>query len=590
MPSVGYWQRFKEFWTTPSKPASAKKKKHHAREPDTDPDEDHATGSFVSADGSKLSSEYECCSDHDACHDIVSSTGSFSKISMRKLCKIRKALEKDYSGQFNFKTGYTDEFKTVKMLGRGAFGAVFLACRAESYEQIKDSLHPKNCFAVKRIKKDLLRSSRQCRSLLLEIEIMVKLRNNLNVCHIQDIWEDDRAVYMVMEYCSGGDLIHQCKSHKQFSEADARLYFQDILRLLKLCHQHKILHRDIKPDNFLKADKSANAPLKMIDFGLSAMWTGALKMDMTGTPFYMAPEVILKRGYGPPADLWSAGCVLYFLVAGRNPFQPCETFKDLQKKVMCQKLEFNSAESPAWRGVSPQLKDLAARLLDRNQENRLTARQALKHPWFNEKLNPSAALNDTVIQKFQSAGSFHRLKRKLLVESLKYLELEEAEELTILFNTIDINGDGYITREEMVIGLKRHGYKISDVESRILIENVDVDGNGLLDQNEFVVALLDMKTFQKQRKWQKIVQDLFDDMDKDKDGQLSAQEVKEAIPYSNLIGTDIDEEVEEIMEEMDQDRNGTIDIREFTKMLNEAASSLDVFDKRLNKRYGSVRS
>lgn len=129
---------------------------------------------------------------------------------------------------------------------------------------------------------------------------------------------------------------------------------------------------------------------------------------------------------------------------------------------------------------------------------------------------------------------------------------------------------------------------MSNHDSKVIIENIDVDGNGQLDQNEFVVALLDLRTLQKNRKWHKVVSDLFNEMDKDKDGQLTAEEIKQAIPYSEYFeGEDIDDEVQQIIEEADTDRNGTIDTSEFSRMINETATTLDTFDKRLRKRYAS---
>jgi len=129
---------------------------------------------------------------------------------------------------------------------------------------------------------------------------------------------------------------------------------------------------------------------------------------------------------------------------------------------------------------------------------------------------------------------------------------------------------------------------VSNHDSKVIIENIDVDGNGQLDQNEFVVALLDLRTLQKNRKWHKVVSDLFNEMDKDKDGQLTAEEIKQAIPYSEYFeGEDIDDEVQQIIEEADTDRNGTIDTSEFSRMINETATTLDTFDKRLRKRYAS---
>ncbi|QDZ25017.1 calcium-dependent protein kinase [Chloropicon primus] len=510
----------------------------------------------------------------------LSSVSQRSRLTMRSLQKIKRSVDDGYDGNFNFKTSYEAEFKTMRMLGRGAFGSVFLAKRRRPADP-----EEKEVFAVKRIKKDLLRSKRHGHALLLEIEIMMKLRNNLNVVHFEDAYEDARAVYMVMEHCSGGDLIYNVNANSNFRESDVRVYFQDIARLVGQCHKQNILHRDIKPENFLKSEKSPKAPLKMIDFGLSCMWTGKPKKDTTGTPFYMAPEVLMKKGYGKPADVWSAGCVLYFLVEGKNPFEPCDTFANLCQKVSSKPVSFNK---PIWKNISPQLKDLAARMLERNPSKRLTYEQIVKHPWLDTDISPSAALNDTMIQKFQSIGSFHRLKRKVLTEALKYLELDEMEELSVIFSKLDIDNDGFIDKKEMVEGLKQYGYKVSDHDSKVIIENIDVDGNGQLDQNEFVVALLDLKTLQKDRKWQNIVSDLFNEIDKDGDGQLSAEEIKQAIPYSEYL-EDIDDEVEQIIEEADTDHNGKIELTEFTKMINETATTLDTFDKRLRKRYASAK-
>merc|ERR1711959_417074 len=150
---------------------------------------------------------------------------------------------------------------------------------------------------------------------------------------------------------------------------------------------------------------------------------------------------------------------------------------------------------------------------------------------------------------FQSCGSFHRLKRKVLSEALKYLEMDEIQDLALIFSQLDEDGDGYITKEEMVRGLIQLGYKVSSHDSKVIIENIDVDGNSQLDQNEFVAALLDLKTMQ-------------------------------AIPYNEYF-EDIDDEVATIIEEADTDGNGTIELSEFSRMINETAASLDTFDKRL---------
>ncbi len=222
-----------------------------------------------------------------------------NKISVRQLRIAHKCVDesaksgaaKNKPRTFNFKRTFREDYKVVKMLGRGAFGVVFLAVHqsdaapstAEVEQQLRsvDSTGAQGLYAVKRIKKDLLRSVRQSRALLLEIEVMIKLRSNINVVNLNDVYEDDQSVYMVMEFCSGGDLIQISKGHT-FKESTARLYFEAILRLVKNCHEKKILHRDIKPDNFLKSNKVSE---------VGALGRRQRSVMCTRIPFAVLPSV-----------------------------------------------------------------------------------------------------------------------------------------------------------------------------------------------------------------------------------------------------------------------------------------------------------
>lgn len=210
---------------------------------------------------------------------------------------------------------------------------------------------------------------------------MKKLRHP-SIVQFVDVYEDADRLMMVMEFCPGNELFDVILARKYFKEEDAKPIFAQIARALHYLHSLSIIHRDIKPENILIMDQpdpvTGQIVAKLLDFGLSKSAAGgSAAKTFVGTPCYLAPEVeYTSRGlggtYGLPADCWSLGAVLYVMLVARFP----EFEQDRNGKVV---VKLNPA---LWNNISSDAKDLIRGLMDTDPETRLSAEEALQHPWL----------------------------------------------------------------------------------------------------------------------------------------------------------------------------------------------------------------
>ncbi|XP_066921122.1 calcium/calmodulin-dependent protein kinase type IV-like [Clytia hemisphaerica] len=216
-----------------------------------------------------------------------------------------------------------------------------------------------------------------------EIGILLRLKHT-NIIRLKEIFESETHLFLILEYVSGGELFDRIVDKGFYSEQDAARCVNQICQAIDYLHENDIVHRDLKPENLLYATKDEEAPLKLADFGLSKM----LKHDLTmqtvcGTPGYCAPEVLLGKNYGPEVDMWAVGVITYIMLCGYEPFySDADDNKEMFRKIL--KCEFKF-DSPWWDEVSINAKDLVMRLIVLEPEKRLTAKQALEHPWVQGK-------------------------------------------------------------------------------------------------------------------------------------------------------------------------------------------------------------
>lgn len=213
---------------------------------------------------------------------------------------------------------------------------------------------------------------------------------------LYEYFEDAENVYLVNELCTGGELFDRIIKNEYFNEEMAAKIFKQILMALNYCHQVNIVHRDLKPENFLFESPDDDSDLKIIDFGLSKILDGGRLQRMktrAGTPYYISPEV-LTGNYDMSCDMWSAGCMLYILLCGYPPFYG-DNNQEILQMVSRGVFDYDGEE---WDDISNEAKDLINKLIVR-PERRMTAAEALQHPWLRHNIHETAKGRRAIAKK-----------------------------------------------------------------------------------------------------------------------------------------------------------------------------------------------
>ncbi|CAI0426996.1 unnamed protein product [Linum tenue] len=340
---------------------------------------------------------------------------------------------------------------------------------------------------------------------------MHHLAGHKNIVTIKGAYEDPLYVHIVMELCSGGELFDRIIQRGHYSERKAAELTKIIVGVVEACHSLGVMHRDLKPENFLLVNKDDDFSLKAIDFGLSVFFkpvlgsaSGQIFTDVVGSPYYVAPEVLLKH-YGPEADVWTAGVILYILLSGVPPF---------------------------WAG----------------------------HPWICENgVAPDRALDAAVLTRLKQFSAMNKLKKMALRVIAESLSEEEIAGLKEMFKSMDTDNSGAITFDELKAGLRRYGSTMKDTEIRDLMDAADVDNSGTIDYGEFIAATIHLNKLEREEH----LVAAFRYFDKDGSGYITVDELQHACAEQNM--TDVF--IEDIIREVDQDNDGRIDYGEFVAMM-----------------------
>ena len=447
------------------------------------------------------------------------------------------------------------KYITQKLLGVGTYGQVFLV----------QNKYTKEYFAMKEIPKtseDLLSDN----EIMDEIEILKNL-DHPDIVRITEFYNTENSYYLINEYCKYGELYEQVKN--EFSETQIAVMFRQILSGIAYLHSNNIIHRDLKLENILISDieKSITTNedlflVKIIDFGTAKIFDkNKIPRAIVGSIYYIAPEVILKK-YGKECDMWSLGVILYMFIVGHAPFDG-RSNRDIMEKIKGGKYLKNEKR---WKKASNEVKDLINKLLVLEPEKRLTAFEALRHPWF--KVSNSNILYNNITKEevlncisnllnYSIKSKFEELVLAYIVHNLP--RPKQAKSCIKLFKLANKNEDGKLLRNELKQTLLNFVSEEFLQNFDDIFSLLDGDNNDYIDYEEFLRATLDRKLLVNER----ILRLAFRFFDKEKIGVISKDRIMKL-----FVGTNMTEDVfNNIFDEIDSDKDGQIDFNDFKEMM-----------------------
>ena len=447
------------------------------------------------------------------------------------------------------------KYITQKLLGVGTYGQVFLV----------QNKYTKEYFAMKEIPKtseDLLSDN----EIMDEIEILKNL-DHPDIVRITEFYNTENSYYLINEYCKYGELYEQVKN--EFSETQIAVMFRQILSGIAYLHSNNIIHRDLKLENILISDieKSITTNedlflVKIIDFGTAKIFDkNKIPRAIVGSIYYIAPEVILKK-YGKECDMWSLGVILYMFIVGHAPFDG-RSNRDIMEKIKGGKYLKNEKR---WKKASNEVKDLINKLLVLEPEKRLTAFEALRHPWF--KVSNSSILYNNITKEevlncisnllnYSIKSKFEELVLAYIVHNLP--RPKQAKSCIKLFKLANKNEDGKLLRNELKQTLLNFVSEEFLQNFDDIFSLLDGDNNDYIDYEEFLRATLDRKLLVNER----ILRLAFRFFDKEKIGVISKDRIMKL-----FVGTNMTEDVfNNIFDEIDSDKDGQIDFNDFKEMM-----------------------
>jgi calcium-dependent protein kinase len=447
-----------------------------------------------------------------------------------------------------------ESYNFLNVLGEGSYGKVIKAIH-----KLTSSVR-----AIKIIKKTKPESEAEITN---EIK-MLTLIDHPNIVKIFEFYVTPNEYYLATEYCEG-ELFEKIVEMAPLREEIAAIIMHQILSAVHYCHTMDILHRDLKPENILFSGKNLdkNVRIKIVDFGTAKILDkNNHESKVIGSSYYIAPEV-LKKDYNEKCDLWSCGVILYILLTGEAPFNG-HNDAEIIKKIKIGKLDFKKLKKASLEAL-----DLIKKLLIRNPTDRISASEALGHPWFilNNTKTIVNDLDDEAIYTFINHLKSYTPGSFLQQATIGFLvhnnpQLKDVINASKLFNLIDKNGDGTIVKSELYEGLRKilnvsqDGLKQLKQDVEQIFERIDSDGNDYLEYGEFIRAAINRRQFINE----KDIKFAFQHFDIDKTGEIEFNEIR------NIFGKykdNIELHFEKIINEVDLNGDNKISYYEFEMMM-----------------------
>ena len=455
-----------------------------------------------------------------------------------------------------------DNYKKMRKLGEGSYGTVYLVTHNHSNQQ----------RAMKTImKKEIENTQRVDSEIMNEIQILKKM-DHPNIVKIFEFYNSSKYYYLITEFCKEGELFDRIVKEGPFDEGFTSYIMYQIFSAVYYCHSMNIIHRDLKPENILIEKKEKHGyKVKIIDFGTAKIFEkNKIEKKMIGSSYYMAPEVISKN-YNEKCDLWSCGVIMYILLTTTPPFGGADD-KEIIKNIVKGDYDI---ESGIWKKITKEAKDLIRNLLERNVNSRLSAENALNHIWFykNKTKDLFNFLSQDKIKSMLNNLKKYSPDKVLQHTALAYLvhnnpQNEQVEDAFKLFNKIDQNSNGKITKVELKEGLNElsinNDFDIDNLVNEIY-HLIDGDNNGYIEYEEFVRGCIDKDKFITDN----IIKMSFKFFDKDNSGEITFEEIMKIFEknFKKNQRENNEKLIREIIMEVDTNKDGKISYDEFLIMM-----------------------
>lgn len=458
---------------------------------------------------------------------------------------------------FGFSKHFGNKYDLGEEVGRGHFG---YTCKAKFK---KGELKGQE-VAVKVIPKVKMTTAIAIEDVRREVKILRALTGHSNLVQFYDAYEDHDNVFIVMELCEGGELLDRILSRGgKYAEDDAKAVMVQILNVVAFCHLQGVVHRDLKPENFLFTSKDENSQLKAIDFGLSDFVKPDERLnDIVGSAYYVAPEV-LHRSYSTEADVWSIGVIAYILLCGSRPFW-ARTESGIFRTVL--KADPSFEEQP-WPALSSEAKDFVKRLLNKDPRKRMTAAQALSHPWIKNGNNVKVPL-DILIFKLMKAYMRSSALRKAALRALsKTLTVDELYYLKEQFALLEPNKNATISLENIKAVLMKNATEAMK-ESRIhdFLGSLNALQYRRMDFEEFCAAVLSVHQLEALDRWEQHARCAYELFEKDGNRAIMIEELASELGLSPSVP------VHAVLHDWIRHTDGKLSFLGFVKLLHGVSS------------------
>lgn len=467
--------------------------------------------------------------------------------------EIELGLDKNFGFSKHFMTHYEME----EEVGRGHFGYTCSAKGKKGSQKGQD-------VAVKVIPKLKMTTAIAIEDARREVKMLRALTGHRNLVQFYDAYEDDNNVYIVMELCKGGELLDRILSRGgKYSEDDAKEVMVQILSVVSYCHLQGVVHRDLKPENFLFSSKDEHSPLKAIDFGLSDYVKPDERLnDIVGSAYYVAPEV-LHRSYGPEADMWSIGVIAYILLCGSRPFW-ARSESGIFRAVL--KAEPSFDEAP-WPSLSSDAVDFVKRLLNKDYRKRLTAAQALSHPWLANYHDVKIPL-DMIIYKLVKAYICSSPLRKAALGGLaKTLTVPQLAYLREQFTLLGPNKSGYISLQNFKTAVTKYSTEAMK-DSRVLdyANMMSTLQYRKLDFEEFCAAAISVYQLEGMESWEQHARNAYELFEKDGNRPIMIEELASELGLSPSVPVHV------VLQDWIRQSDGKLSFLGFVRLLHGVSS------------------